>query len=116
MLCGCAFYYHDTETNTQHVYGFGHMAVRVTPSKEEVQAVITQQQFLGISAGSAQGKGGFCLGWCKQQELSACKESVSLRVEWNDSSLLRTNVGSKPPKNHSTPETRKSENPDEDPK
>ena len=40
LHAGCAVYFHDVETGADHVWGFGHLAMKVAPESEGKQAVM----------------------------------------------------------------------------
>lgn len=52
---GCAVHYYDAKTGTEHIWGFGHMKMRVTPPNEGLQTVVRGTDVIGASIGSAKG-------------------------------------------------------------
>jgi len=90
---GCAVVYYDRETGTQHLYGVGHLAIRVAPPAEGVQAVVTEVETLGIGAGSVAQGGYVTLGWQQSQTLSVIEENTSVRLEWPTDKPMDVRVG-----------------------
>ena len=63
---GCAIRYFDEGFGVEHVWGFGHMAMRVTPPSEGLLAVVRSTDVFGIGVGigSADRRlAAVCSGW-----------------------------------------------------
>ena len=90
---GCAIQYFDSETGTEHIWGFGHMQMKVSPPTEGVQAVVRGTDVLGLSIGSADQQAYFTVGWHRVQRLDVIAESTAVRLEWPSSDFSEVRVG-----------------------
>ena len=48
---GCAIHYFDSETGTEHIWGFGHMQMKVSASNEGVRAIVRGTETVGVAIG-----------------------------------------------------------------
>ncbi|MEE9129803.1 MAG: hypothetical protein V3T84_07265 [Phycisphaerales bacterium] len=90
---GCAIHYFDSETGTEHIWGFGHMQMKVSPPNEGVQAVVRGTDVLGLSIGSADQQVYFTAGWHRVQRLDVIAESTAVRLEWPSADFAEVRVG-----------------------
>jgi len=97
LTFGCAVHYFDEETGTEHLWGVGHMQMRVAPPEEEVRAVVGQMRTLGLSVGQLQNNRHLALGWHSDTRLYMIDDDTSVRFEWPTSRLFNVRVGSEPP-------------------
>lgn len=94
LLCGgCAIHYFDPETGTEHLWGFGHMKMKVSPPTEGVQAVVRGTDVLGLSIGSADQQVYLTAGWHRVQRLDVIAESTAVRLEWPSADFVEVRVG-----------------------
>lgn len=92
-LSGCAVLYFDAKTGTQHVVGFGHMKMRINPSRENVRATIFGIETIGISVGSSPGGRHASLGWQSLHSVEVMNNSA-VRLEWITNDPFTISVGS----------------------
>jgi hypothetical protein len=60
LLSGCAVHYYDSETQTEHVWGVGHMMLKASVPKEGLKATVRGTALSGVSIGLAdQGRQGY---------------------------------------------------------
>lgn len=78
---GCAFLYHDTKTDTQHVVGFGYMKMRINSSQEHVRSTVFGLDTIGISLGSSPGGKHASFGWQSLRSVQIADDSA-VRLEW----------------------------------
>lgn len=90
---GCAIHYFDSETGTEHIWGFGHMQMKFSPSNEGVQAVVRGTDVLGLSIGSADQQVYFTAGWHRVQRLDVIAENTAVRLEWPSADFAEVRVG-----------------------
>ncbi len=90
---GCAIHYFDSETGTEHLWGFGHMQMKVSPPTEGVQAVVRGTDVLGLSIGSADQQVYFTAGWHRVHRLDVIAESTAVRLEWPSADFAEVRVG-----------------------
>jgi hypothetical protein len=94
---GCTIQYFDKETRTHHLWGFGHMKMRVPDPAENVQAVAQETEILGFGISKGEDKFSIVGGWHEQIKLNIIDEDASVRLEWPKADLFSVNAGSKPP-------------------
>jgi len=94
-LCGgCAVHYFDAATGTDHIWGFGHLKMKVAPPAEGLQALVRGTDVFGVSAGRADQQFYLTVGWHRLQRLDVLAESTTLRLEWPGSDFALVRVGS----------------------
>jgi hypothetical protein len=90
----CAVHYYDPSTGTEHVWGVGHMAMKVSPPGEGLRAVVRGTSALGLSAGRLDAERYVTLGWSAHRRLEIVDDDTSLRLECPEGSWFRMRVGS----------------------
>ena len=80
MESGCAIYYHDNLDNSDHLYGFGHLAMKTITNGSTQIAVAKQISTLGseLHAGD---RVGISLGWSSEEEVDIFDKSVTVSLE-----------------------------------
>ena len=94
---GCAIHRYDAATGTEHVWGIGHLSLRVQPVEEGRQAVITERSVAGLGLAAGKDAWGLSLGWDQVTRVNAWDDSVAVRVDWPTGSLADVRIGSLPP-------------------
>ena len=94
FFSGCAVHYFDKNTGTEHLWGFGHMKMKVAPEEESLQAIVRGTDVIGLSTGSADKQAYLTLGWHRLQRLDIVTESTAVRLEWPNSDFVNIRVGS----------------------
>jgi hypothetical protein len=98
MLCaGCAFQYSDSKTGTEHLWGFGHLAMKVSAPNEGKKAIVRGVTLCGVGLGLKDGWPFLTLGWERQQSMDIVDANTSVRLEGPDSDLFKARVGSQLP-------------------
>lgn len=72
LLNGCAIHYFDPETGIEHLWGIGHMRMKVGEANEGVRAVVVGTDTLGMAAGSTVYDRYVALGWQTPFSTSGC--------------------------------------------
>ena len=96
-LNGCAIHYYDSETGTEHLWGIGHMRMKVGAANEGVRAVVVGTDTLGMAAGSTVYDRYVALGWQRLFRLQVVGEDTAVRLEWPTSDLFSVRAGSELP-------------------
>jgi len=96
-LGGCAIQYYDPETQTDHIWGIGHMQMRVSEDNEGVRAVVRGTDTIGLSAGRLRHESFFSLGWQRNQWLDVIDSDTAIRLEWPSNDFSEVRVGTAPP-------------------
>ena len=94
LLGGCAIQYYDPETGINHVWGLGHMSMKMSPPNEGLQAVVRATSVLGLSMGRTRDRTYLMLGYDSEQQTDIVAENTSVRLEWPASDLFNLQVGS----------------------
>jgi hypothetical protein len=93
-LQGCAVHYYDPKTGAEHVWGVGHLAMKVTPPKEGHQAVVRGTDLLGISAGQADEGPYLSFGWDRRRRVEILDSNTVVGLEWPNSDFFNVRIGS----------------------
>ncbi|MEK6674420.1 MAG: hypothetical protein AABZ47_02055 [Planctomycetota bacterium] len=91
---GCSIHYFDPETGTEHLWGIGHMKVKVTPANEHVQSVVRGVDLIGFGGGSDGSNKYVVLGWQRRQRIDILDDDASIRLEWCGNDFANVRVGS----------------------
>jgi hypothetical protein len=94
---GCAFHHYDKATGTEHIWGFGHLKMKITPPFEGLQTIVRGTDVLGLSLGIGKQQNYLTAGWHRTQRLDVIAENTAIRYEWPDSDFAKVRVGSKFP-------------------
>src|SRR5262249_44429279 len=97
LLNGCAIHYFNPETGAEHLWGIGHLRMKVGEAKEGVRAVVAGTDTLGMAAGSAASDRYIALGWQRLSRLQVVGENTAVLLEWPTSDLFSVRVGSELP-------------------
>jgi hypothetical protein len=94
---GCAIQYYDPKTGAEHLWGFGHLRLKVQPPAGAVSAVVAGQETFGFGAGTTAAGGHLAVGWRDERRIVVNPTNASVRLEWPDADFLKVRVGSDPP-------------------
>jgi len=94
---GCAIHYFDPETGTEHLWGFGHLKMKVSQPREGLQAVVRHTGTVGVAAGHLEQEGYTHAGVHWSERLDVVSEDTAIRFEWPDNDLFNVRVGSELP-------------------
>jgi hypothetical protein len=97
LLSGCAVHYYDSETQSEHVWGIGHMMLKATVPKEGLKATVRGTALSGISIGIADKGTHFTVGYEKQQLIEITDRDTSIKLEWPRGDFLNLRIGSEWP-------------------
>lgn len=97
LLAGCAIHYFDPYTGTEHLWGIGHLKMKVTPVNEGVRGVVRGVEMLGLGIGRDGSYGYVALGWHNHQRLDILDDDTSIRLEWCGNDFANVRVGSEFP-------------------
>ena len=92
-VSGCAIQYYDASTGTEHLWGIGHMRMKVSPPADGVRAVVTASDTLGIVAGSVATERRISIGWERFTLLQVIAAESALSLEWPGADLFSMRVG-----------------------
>ena len=105
IFSGCAIKYFDAETQTEHLWGIGHFKMKVVPPNEELEAVVTGSEVVGLGIGLGQENYYLGLGWDQRALIKIFDPNTCLRIEWPNSNpdFFSARFGSTPPFLNSLP-------------
>ena len=96
LLSGCAVHYYDTKSGTEHLWGFGHLKMKVTPQSEGVQAVVKGVETLGFNLAAGKEDYHIGVGWDYRRRIDI-SSNAAVRIEWPTGDFFNVRVGAKPP-------------------
>lgn len=97
VTAGCAIHHFDPATGTEHLWGIGHMKVKITPTNEGLQAVVRGVETIGLSFGRDDERSYVAFGWHNRQRVDILDDNTSVRLEWCGSDFVNVRVGSELP-------------------
>ncbi len=100
-LSGCAVHYYDKKTGVEHVFGLGHMVMKVSVPERGHQAVVQGIDIVGLGVGKNKDGGYFSLGWDKRRKIEIIDENTTVDLYWPNGNFLNTRVGSSWPESNS---------------
>lgn len=93
-LNGCAVHYYDKKTGAEHVFGLGHMVMKVSASENSHQAVVKGIDIVGLGIGQSKDGGYLSLGWDNRRWIEIIDKNTTVDLVWPNGSFLNTRVGS----------------------
>lgn len=98
LLSGCAVYYRDRETGAEHIWGFGHLAVKTLPSNEGKQALVQRMTLTGFAVGMDNGSLGVSAGYDRREQILIFDENAAMTIERHPSNdFFNFKIGTYPP-------------------
>ncbi|SPD74812.1 exported hypothetical protein [uncultured Desulfobacterium sp.] len=92
---GCAVHYFDPENNVEHIWGLGHMAMKVSAPDGGIKAVGKRTDIAGISISRTKEGVSLDVGWSTMQRIEVVDEDLPLCLSWpRGSSFYSARVGS----------------------
>ena len=92
-LAGCAIHYSDSETGAEHVWGFGHLAMKATDPSARKKAIVRGVTVFGVGLGLRDSSPFLIIGWERLPTVEVMDENTDLYLEGPDSDLLKLRVG-----------------------
>jgi hypothetical protein len=110
LMSSCAVYYRDRNSGADHIWGFGHLSMKVAAPKEERQAIIQRTTLTGLAVGLDNGSFGLSVGWDQREHILIYDKNTALSIErppTNDSYYFKigtypSDVGRTPDANNSS--------------
>lgn len=93
VLSGCGIHYYDAKTGTEHLWGFGHLRMRVQPPDEGVQAVVKGYSIAGAKVGGSQEDYGISVGYDSRRIILITATNAAFGLEWPTASFFNVRVG-----------------------
>jgi len=109
LLSGCAVYYRDRESGAEHIWGFGHLSMKVIPPLEEKQALIQRTTLTGVAIGMDNGSLGMSVGFDQREHILIYDENVALTIQRPPSNdFFYFKIGTYPIEREILPDTKNS--------
>lgn len=80
-MVGCAIYYRDSESGAEHIWGFGHLAMKATPPLDGKKALIRKATLTGIGLGLDDGSFGVSVGWNQRERIIIYDGNTALTIQ-----------------------------------
>ena len=77
----CAIYYRDADSGAEHIWGFGHLAMKATPPLDGKQTVVRRATLAGVALGIDDGSLGVSVGWDQRERIDVFDESTAVTIE-----------------------------------
>jgi hypothetical protein len=94
---GCALHYYDPATATEHLWGIGHMAMRVGVPNEGLKTLGYRTDVVGFSIGCGDRETFLGCGWNARQQIEILDENTSVWLSWPEGSFYKFRAGSQFP-------------------
>ncbi len=95
---GCAIYYRDEETGAEHIWGFGHLAMKATPPLDGKQALIRRATLTGVALGIEDGSLGMSIGYDRRERIIVYDDNTALTIQRPPSNdFFHFKIGTYPP-------------------
>ena len=104
LLTGCGVHYYDPKTGVEHLWGFGHLRMKVQPDTTNgVQAVMKGYQVIGVQLVAAQEDYGLVAGYGDRYMLYVNPTNAAFGLEWPTASFFNIRVTTNAPFQKSAP-------------
>ena len=108
-MAGCAVYYRDRDSGADHIWGFGHLAMKVGPTLNEKQALIQRTTLPGVAVGMDNGELGLSFGWAQREHILIYDENTAISIQRSPSNdFFDFEIGSSSPDTDQTSDIRRS--------
>lgn len=91
-LGGCAVQYYDASTQTEHLWGFGHLALKRPPAGDGVDSFAHGSSVIGLGVLALDDEVAFAVGWHTRERLVIPMRDAKFSLEWKDDSLFAVDV------------------------
>jgi hypothetical protein len=78
---GCAVRYLDPETGTEHLWGIGHLTIKVTRPSANVHAIVTGASTVGLAVGKVADERYLAVGLARQERAEVAQTDTTVCVE-----------------------------------
>lgn len=90
-------HYYDPDTGVDHVWGIGHLKMKLAAPEEGVRAAVTGVQLIGVGIGAGRSDYYAQIGWRNANHLRVLQESTCVRLDWPSNDIFSIRVGTIPP-------------------
>lgn len=98
LLSGCAIYYRDRDSGAEHIFGFGHLAVKTIPPNNGKQALVQRITLTGLALGMDNGALGVSAGWDRREHILIYDENAAITIQRPPSNdFFYFEIGTYPP-------------------
>lgn len=93
ILQGCAFHYYDPVTQAEHLFGIGHMVMKVHDVGINKIATVRGYSSFGLSTGIDESGGHFAAGWSSHRSIRLLQSDASIELIWPSNDFLNVRIG-----------------------
>lgn len=99
LFAGCAVHYYEASTGTEHLWGFGHMKMRIVPAVDnpKIQAVAVGIQTIGARVDTANDTSGLSFGYSNTSVVTIVASDTALRLDTVGSDPFTLRLGTQFP-------------------
>lgn len=98
LLPSCAVYYRDRDSGAEHIWGFGHLSMKVVPPHEGKQAIVQRTTLTGIAVGLDNGSFGLSVGWDQREHILIYDDNTAISIQRPPSNdFVYFKIGTYPP-------------------
>ena len=98
LLSSCAVYYRDRDSGAEHIWGFGHLSMKVVPPNEGKQALIQRTTLTGLAVGLDNGSLGLSVGWDQREHILVYDANTTISIQRPPSNdFFYFKIGTYPP-------------------
>ena len=105
LLSSCAIYYRDRDTGAEHIFGFGHLAVKTIPPNDGKQALVQRMTLTGIALGLDNGSLGISAGWDRREHILIYSDAAITIEPHTSNDFFFFKIGTYPPELRATPDS-----------
>lgn len=95
-LTGCAVHYSDSKTGAEHIWGFGHLAVKATVPDDGKKAIVRSVTLFGAALGFRDGSPLLSIGWEELQRVEVMDGNTAVLIEGPRNDFLELKFGGAP--------------------
>jgi hypothetical protein len=99
---GCSLHYYDPQTQAEHIFGIGHMVMKVQDAGANRIAVVKGINSLGIAGGTLEDGAYLGAGWSSHHNIQIFEPNTKLDLLWPTSDWLNLRIGESFEKSEST--------------
>lgn len=99
LSSGCAVSHYDAQTGTAHLWGFGHLKMRIVPATGDakLQAVVIGTRTIGARVDTGKDTGGLSLGYADTHLTTIVASDTALRLDTVGSDPFTLRLGTQFP-------------------
>lgn len=90
---GCAVHYYDSNTQTEHIFGLGHLAMKAQTTGNDQQAIVRGSDILGLGIGKNSEGPFISLGWDHRRRIEILDKNADFSLAWPTNDFFNVRIG-----------------------